>query len=214
MIDLKTDWDARPLPSAERCRRWFEQGGTWHTTSDAPVPAFYMSRGPRDRFPSMADQALWRPWKDGNPTLWAEFFTLTHPPIPEGYKPLGEWMQTSSGDFLPLLEDVAYQLEDGLVYEQINRVNPGEWYRVLEVLPKPVGWGDIPEGVTLRLYGGPIHEPFNSVDMNGKWIGTISQTKGKGFAAYDRRPDQVQGSLFPSFPAAVVALVRASEVKS
>lgn len=208
-----TDWDARFLPSAERCLRWFEQGGTWHTASDAPVPAFYMSRGTRERFPSMADQALWRPWKDGNPALWAEFFALTHPPIPKGYKPRGEWVQSPHGTYLALEEGGAYQLEDGLPYEQVNRVSPGEWYRVLEVLPKPVGWGDIPEGVRIHPDHG-LGGASNVIELDGKVIGRVFDSPTTDFYTHDKRQHPLPGSPFPTLPAAIVALVKAAEVKS
>ncbi len=150
------DWEPRALPSEARCRVWAEKGGTWHLTTSTADGAFCMARGVRSGYPSDADKQLWRPWFKDNPIPWSEFFSVTHPPIPEGWEKAGEWSSP-----LTLKDGAdAVLLEDGNIAHSLGRATQGSWSQS----NKYAGWG-----VCLRRARPAIPEGWEAV---GEWHDT------------------------------------------
>lgn len=147
-----TDWEPRALPSEARCQRWYEQGGrllvSWTSgvvTTLEPVDGAFCA-------PSNIVHV--RPWKDNNPATWSDFFTATHPPIPDGWEKVGEWYACGVTGEKPQINDGVYTSGDGYAVP-LRRILPaipagweavGEWHDTLSPCSEVYDWTLLQDG--------------------------------------------------------------------
>ena len=183
------DWEARALPSEERCERWRAAGGMWLSR----VLGFVLRHG--DEPHPATQHAVWRPWKDGDPVTWSDFYAATHPPIPEGWEKVGEWFELTERVALACNGTVWFH-EGGNTFTS-GGAKRGWCVEVRRIAP-PIDWPDVPEGVNLPHCG------YIPVERDGKRVGIVFPHGALWRSLADGTPSQFDDH--PSLPAAIVAL--------
>lgn len=119
------------LPDQGRLDRWREQGGVWIGAHAVCLHCCVE----RPRIPN-ADQPIWYPWKQG-PVAWVDFFTATHPPVPEKYQ--DEWEpDTDEGWRYYHEQEVERKWEDGRF--MLDRGFPFLHVNTTPLLTRHTGW--------------------------------------------------------------------------
>jgi hypothetical protein len=213
-----TDWEPRALPSEARCDRWAEQGGVWF---DGEVVWAWEKVAAGGRVLRLRTKRLGEvvlgafrderfrfcPMKKGNTIPWSDFFTATHPPIPEGWEKVGEWAWESGGASVKAFVIKTYDNDAGILHSGdgfsvgVRRILPaipegweavGEWHDTHAPCSKVYDWtllqdgrivqrGETFRGKDERIMGVHIRRVFGAVDWGDVPRGvTLRPTFGRG----------------------------------
>lgn len=89
------DWEPRALPEDWALAAWSTLDGCWLSDDNE----FYRL-GSRASVHGYSAAPTWRPWRNGDPVTWADFYEAVLPDAPEGFESAGKWRPIQHGTHL------------------------------------------------------------------------------------------------------------------